>query len=258
MTGNSNAMVRGMSLLARLVTAQALLFGTAMMNTGLAEERAPAPDQSGLAPEHAGDQPHGASGGTSDTVKGSTTDTKVGGKDERKFDDRAGIRRSATDPNPIDTRITVPAMPTRTHDWKRPNIIGPSTDVRGPRRTSTPGTRTGVVRKAIGQPVGIRQASRGPDGRVFTPAAGDGARKATVPAIGPASVSGPDFHRQIFVPVTAIRTDTSDQRVSTAMNHSIINGTGMMRPGSGTSMIGGPAKNVSGVVSGTSFRPKHP
>jgi len=37
-----------------------------------------------------------------------------------------------------------------------------------------------------------------------------------------------------------------------------INGTGMIRPGSGTGAVGGAAKIASGVVSGSSFRPKHP
>jgi len=35
-----------------------------------------------------------------------------------------------------------------------------------------------------------------------------------------------------------------------------INGTNMVRPGSGTAMIGGPAKTISGVINGTGIRPK--
>ena len=74
-----------MSLVAGLVATHALLFGAAMMNTSLAEESVLAQNQSGArAPEHAGGQPHGASGDTSDAVNGGTTDTKtdtkVGGK----------------------------------------------------------------------------------------------------------------------------------------------------------------------------------
>ena len=44
----------------------------------------------------------------------------------------------------------------------------------------------------------------------------------------------------------------------TAINHSIITGTGMSRPGSGTSTIGGAAKSAAGVIAGTGFRSKHP
>jgi hypothetical protein len=37
-----------------------------------------------------------------------------------------------------------------------------------------------------------------------------------------------------------------------------INGTGMVRPGSGAGAIGGPAKNAAGVISGTAIRPRSP
>jgi hypothetical protein len=37
-----------------------------------------------------------------------------------------------------------------------------------------------------------------------------------------------------------------------------INGTGMIRPGSGAGVIGGPAKIAGGFISGSSFRPRHP
>jgi hypothetical protein len=43
--------------------------------------------------------------------------------------------------------------------------------------------------------------------------------------------------------------------VTTAPN-AIIDGTGMSRPGSGIGMIGGPAKNVEGVMNGTGIQPK--
>jgi hypothetical protein len=42
------------------------------------------------------------------------------------------------------------------------------------------------------------------------------------------------------------------------MNHSVISGRDMIRPGLGAGAIGGPAKNVAGVISGNSFRPRHP
>jgi hypothetical protein len=37
-----------------------------------------------------------------------------------------------------------------------------------------------------------------------------------------------------------------------------INGTGMTRIGSGPGVIGGAARNLSGSINGTSFRPKYP
>jgi hypothetical protein len=36
----------------------------------------------------------------------------------------------------------------------------------------------------------------------------------------------------------------------------VINGTGMVRPVSATATIGGPAKNVGGIINGTTIRPR--
>jgi hypothetical protein len=189
-------MGRSISLLARLVATHALLFGAAMINTGLAEEFTPAPNQ---------------------------TDAKV-------------------------------------HELKKLKIGRPSTVARRPNRTSAPSTKADVVTNAIGQPIRARQPSRGLDERLITPAAADPAGKSTTiaPGIGPASVSGHDFPHQASVPVTISRTGTNDPRLTAPMNHSSINGTAVMRPGSGTSTIGGPPNKVIGVINGTGFRPKHP
>jgi hypothetical protein len=43
-----------------------------------------------------------------------------------------------------------------------------------------------------------------------------------------------------------------------AMPRAVINGTGMTRVSLGAGAIGGPAKNVAGVLNGTSFRSRHP
>jgi len=195
MTGSSTAMGRSISLLARLVATHALLFGTAMMNTGLAEESTPAANQ---------------------------TEAKV-------------------------------------HELKKLMIGRPSTVVRRPNRTSAPSKKADVVRNAIGQPIQTRQPSLRSDGRLFTPAPAnpDGKSTTIAPGIGPASVSGPDFHHQASVPVTISRTGTNDPRLTAPMNHSSINGTAMMRPGLSTSTIGGASNKVIGVINGTNFRPKH-
>jgi hypothetical protein len=196
MTGNSTTMGRTMSLLARLVATHALLFGAAMMNTGLAQESTLAPNQS---------------------------EAKV-------------------------------------YQLKKPKISRPSTDVRNSHGTATPSPTAEVVRNAIGQPIRGRQLSPGSDGRLFTPSpANPVGKSATIaPGIGPASVSGPDFHHQASVSATISRTGTNDLRLTAPMNHSSINGTAMMRPGSGTSTIGGASNKVIGGINGTGFRPKHP
>ena len=43
---------------------------------------------------------------------------------------------------------------------------------------------------------------------------------------------------------------------TTMMLNATISGTSMIRPGSGTAMIGGPAKTIAGVINGTGIRPK--
>ena len=50
------------------------------------------------------------------------------------------------------------------------------------------------------------------------------------------------------------------ESVATAgtMNHSVVNGHDMIRPGSATGAIGGPAKNTGGVLSGSMFHLRHP
>jgi len=47
-------------------------------------------------------------------------------------------------------------------------------------------------------------------------------------------------------------------QLTASINRSMINGTGMGRPGSGTVAIGGAKRKVAGVIDGTSFRPRHP
>jgi hypothetical protein len=187
------------------------------------------------------------------------------GKDKSEYDDRAAIHRSGTDPNPIDTSITVQAASRLSHatkgdDWKKPRIVVPSTEVRSQHRTLASATRAGVGRNAIGQPIQTRQARQGLDGKIFTRAAVDGIETSvtSAPGIGPASASGPGFQRQISIPVAIIHAGTNEPPVNTAMNHSIISGTGRGRPGLRIGVIGGAAKNVTGVLSGTNFHPKHP
>jgi len=146
----------------------------------------------------------------------------------------------------------------KVHELKKLKIGRPSTVVLRPNQTSAPSTKADVVRNAIGQPIQTRQPSSRSDARLFTPAPvdQDGKSTTTAPGIGPGSLSGPDFHHQASAPVT-ISTGTNDSRLTALMNHSSINGTAMMRPGSGTSTIGGASNKVIGVINGTTFRPKH-
>ena len=54
------------------------------------------------------------------------------------------------------------------------------------------------------------------------------------------------------------RTIGNAALVVVTKNAPSINGTGMMRPGAGTGVVGGPAKITAGVVSGNSIHLKHP
>ncbi len=63
--------------------------------------------------------------------------------------------------------------------------------------------------------------------------------------------AGADFGRQRIVHPNAGPTVTA-----TALNRATIGGTGVIRPHSGPSTLGGPAKAVVG-INGTAIRPKH-
>jgi hypothetical protein len=138
-----------------------------------------------------------------------------------------------SDWDPIDTRITVVNGPhsrpsAKTPDWKKSTIARP---LGTPRDNHQVWKRSGeerVVKNAIGSPVHqpgvvglpVRQANASPS------------------ALGAAKKP---INTQLPAPI----------------NRSMINGTGMGRSGLGTVAIGGPKRQVAGVIDGTSFRLKH-
>lgn len=75
---------------------------------------------------------------------------------------------------------------------------------------------------------------------------------------GRGGAGGPDLRHQGFVPLPARDGRLHDLPLNNAPNHSIINGTGMGRPGLRIGAIGGATKNGAGVINGTDFRPRHP
>jgi hypothetical protein len=180
---------------------------------------------------------------------------------------QTGAQHNATGANPIDTRITVPGpskseSAIKARDWNKAKIAVPSGNFRD--RTSSPGMKDGVVRNAIGVLMPPRAATKEPDadGRGFTPAAVDGTARSIAGAAlkNLASVGRPDTGRQISSPAPTVSTKANANAppVNTELNHSVLTGTGIGHPGSGTGMIGGAGKYAAGVISGTSFRPKHP
>jgi hypothetical protein len=155
----------------------------------------------------------------------------------------------------VPTRSTLESSPksknaTKAPDWKKAKIVGPDF---GDLHALAPGTQDGLARNAIGvlMPPGARN-------RGFAPAGVDGTAGSAVgtTAKNPASVGRPDIGRQISGPAFAVSPKANVPPVN-AMNHSVLNGTSIGHPGSGTGVIGGVAKNVAGVINGSSFRPKH-
>jgi hypothetical protein len=172
---------------------------------------------------------------------------------------------TAAEADPIDTSITTQRpshfrRELKAHESKKSTITHPSGISGDHRRTLMRGTKVGVVRNAIGQPV--HQTSidiRGAEVKASERTHVDGTLKDASPAgNGGTEAGGTDPHRQGFVPLRAGWAAPRDPRLNTAMNHSIISGRDIVHPGAGSGALGGPAKNLAGVINGTSFRPRHP
>jgi hypothetical protein len=172
---------------------------------------------------------------------------------------------TAAEADPIDTSITTQRpshfrRELKAHESKKSTITHPSGISGDHRRTLMRGTKVGVVRNAIGQPV--HQTSidiRGAEVKASERTHVDGTLKDASPAgNGGTEAGGTDPHRQGFVPLREGWAAPRDPRLNTAMNHSIISGRDMVHPGAGSGALGGPAKNLAGVINGTSFRPRHP
>jgi hypothetical protein len=190
--------------------------------------------------------------------------------------------------NPIDTRIAdprrAPVNNFRPIDLKKIGIVGPSMPAqigsgssalaRGGSQSSPPPTpglaknriasgANGTVRNAVG--VTAQSLARGmvagPQRPTVVPSAGiQPSASKTIGVLGRNAVGNPTNGNAVTVgarSTLAIARPTPPPSVSAAiaMNHSVINGTAISRPGFGPATVGGAAKNVSTVISGSSFRP---
>jgi len=139
---------------------------------------------------------------------------------------------------------------------------------------SGPGAAGGMTRNAVGMPMLDRAGAASAKGLN----AADRAKKAVgataMNAVGGAATNAVNGSTTnaigVAVPIHSSATGTNGQRGigpvasnGTMPPNAVINNTGMGikgtamgRPGSGTGAIGGAAKNVAGVINGTSFRPK--
>ena len=142
------------------------------------------------------------------------------------------------------------------HHWRRFGIIsGTSNNFRG-HRSQTSVTNT-VSRNAIGVGADPHGPSNGVDasGRdlAATPGYAPVSNSVGAAARNEPGISRPDVVGRISSPASKTSFPTI-----TNLNHSAINGTGVSRLSSGSVVVGGPAKNLAGAISGSNFRPRHP
>ena len=189
---------------------------------------------------------------------------------------------------PLDTRIGEQPRQSfkkaaKANDWTKAIMGRPSKNFAGRQQPLGPGTASGMARNAIGMLV------QDPTGAIGT--RGSTAANAAKNAVGVTAMNAVGVTAMNTVGVTAMNTvgGTAASALNGATTNAIgvsmpirtraprtnigrrgigplasnattpnaiINGTGMVRPGSGTAVIGGPAKNVVGVINGTGMRPR--
>jgi hypothetical protein len=245
-------------ILAKLSAVCVLLLGTTVMNFAWAAKTAPASHHS----DRAASTRHGnpvTSRSAPAPAHATSAPTPVTSRSEHG--EVGGATKS--DWGPIDTRITVvngphSRPPAKTPDWKKSNIARP---LGLPRDNHQVWKRSGeerAVKNAIGLPVHQPNASR--NAPVVKSAIGSPVHQSNVGRDAPVVKSA------IGLPVRQANASPSalgaakkpvNTQLPTSINRSMINGTGMGRPGSGTVAIGGPNRKVAGVIDGTSLRPRH-
>jgi hypothetical protein len=236
-------------ILAKLTAVCVLLLGTTATNFAWAAKAAPASHHSDRAAStrhgntsHSGSAPV-ASRSAPVPVMPRSASAPVTPRSEHSEHGAVGSA-AKSEWGPIDTRITVLNGPhsrpsANTHDLKKPNNARP---LGTPRDNHQVWKRSGeerVVRNAIGVPV--RQPNAGRNSPVVKNAVGLPVRQPN---------ASPNVLGAANKPINT--------HLTASINRSMINGTGMGRPGSGTAAIGGPKRKVAGVIDGTSFRPRHP
>jgi hypothetical protein len=178
---------------------------------------------------------------------------------------------------PIDTRIGEPSRQrfknaARGSDWKKAiTLSSPSKNfhsrlaARGPAASSD--AAGGLARNSIGMltqdvsGVASSKPANGAEG--FKNAAGIATTSSDsvmarnpgtgTNAIGMGVLLRTRVLRPNVLPQNSISLVASSDRTA---GNAVINGTGMVRPASATAAIGGPAKNVGGIINGTTIRPR--
>jgi hypothetical protein len=196
---------------------------------------------------------------------GNRGDTKAGPSGQA-----GGAVQAGGGGNPIDTRIGEQPRQSfkkaaKANDWRKAIMGRPSKRFAGRQQSLDPSTANGMARNAVGMLV---QDPAGDMGTKGSTAANEAKNAVGVTAMntvgGTPAVNGTATNAiGVSVPVRTrapqtkigqrgIRLLTSNATSSNAS----INGTSMVRPASGTAVIGGPAKHVAGAINGTAMRPR--
>ena len=174
--------------------------------------------------------------------------------------------------NPIDTRIGEQPRQSfkkaaKANDWTKAIMGRPSKNFAGRQQPLGPGTASGMARNAIGMLVQDPTGAIGTRGSTAANAAKNAVGVTAMNTVGGTAASALNGATTNAIGVSmpirtrAPRTNIGRRGIGPLASNAttpnaIINGTGMVRPGSGTAVIGGPAKNVVGVINGTGMRPR--
>jgi hypothetical protein len=186
---------------------------------------------------------------------------KGGNKGMQHGEDHTGAKHNETEANPIDTRITVFSKPRpghglSWHDRKNMKLARPQKALGDHRPKFARTNKDSVVRNALGQQLLPSKSPANNTEKKGFETTSAGLPKNAGP--GPNGGVGPNLQHQGFVPALTRDGRLRDLPLNTTINHSIINGSAMGRPAVRVGAIGGAAKNVTGVINGTDFRPRHP
>jgi hypothetical protein len=192
---------------------------------------------------------------------GNRGDTKAGPSGQA-----GGAVQAGGGGNPIDTRIgEQPRLrfkkAAKANDWTKAIMGRPSKNFVGRQQPLGPGRASGMARNAIGMLVQDPAGGRGAKGSTAANAVGATAMNTVggTPAVNSTATNaiGVSVPIRTRAPQTNIGQRGIGPLTSNATSpNASINGTSMVRPASGTAVIGGPAKNVAGAINGTAMRPR--
>jgi hypothetical protein len=196
---------------------------------------------------------------------GNRGDTKAGPSGQA-----GGAVQAGGGGSPIDTRIGEQPRQSfkkaaKANDWTKAIMGRPLKRFAGRQQPLDPGTASGMARNAIGMLVQDPAGGMGTKGSTAVNAAKNAVGVTAMNTVGgtPAVNSTATNAIGVSVPIRTRAPQTNiGQRgigllVSNATSsNASINGTSMVRPASGTAVIGGPAKNVAGAINGTAMRPR--